>query len=171
MDDEIRAGMLTESGLVLSVLPSLDSFPEIKFAVFDDIRFYDPNHYRKFFPFIPQGFDIVGPPQKNQNCFAYALGKDYAFDRWAFLQLLNEESYKPIFGELSMGDIVAYYNLDPDINGYGHAAQYVGNGRVRSRWGISRNGFGSPIIEHPIDEVSPLYQGELGVMWTKFRKA
>ena len=68
-EPRIRAGIRTSHGMRLTRLPSLDSDPKVKFAVFDDPRFFHPKDCDSFTPFLPEGFTLVGPPETGQNCW------------------------------------------------------------------------------------------------------
>jgi len=164
-------GMKTTGGLRLSILPKLSSPPEIKFAVFSDSRFWDPEQYEKFSRFLPEEFSLLGPPKEGQNCFGFVLDLERNLDRWEFCRILHHQGYEQFLDkQLKTGDIIAYYGADPDITGYTHAAKYVGDGRVISRCGF-REGFGGPVIEHPIKEIIPAYYcEEIGVCWNTYRK-
>ena len=67
-EPEIRDGMVIPWGMKLTVMPSLESEPEVKFAAFDDPRITDPEHYDKFSRYLPRELSILGPPKKGQNC-------------------------------------------------------------------------------------------------------
>ena len=95
-------------------------------------------------------------------------------DRWEFTRHLDDRDFESYLGDdLQEDDIVAYYKTDPDIGGFNHAAIYIGDGRVRGRWGYNeKTGFGGPVIESPIEEVLPgvHYDSRLGVTWLAFRR-
>lgn len=167
----IKKGMRTEHGLRLQNCPSLSDDPKVKFAAWDDSRFWMPEHYKKFENFIPKEFQIIGPPVEGQNCFGYALGFNQTLDRREFTELLGGHDW--VGGsveDLAEGDVVAYFKYDPDIDGFNHAGIYVGNGRIRDRSGQFA-GFGGPLIEHPIAEIlPPYYDPQIGIQFSGFRK-
>ena len=78
-EPEIRNGMVTPWGMKLSVIPSLSSDPQVKFAAFDDPRICDPEHYDEFARFLPEEFVLLGPPKRGQNCFGYCFKLIRAF--------------------------------------------------------------------------------------------
>ncbi len=161
--------MKTNSGFILTESPSLESPDEIKYAVFDDARFWTPKDYMKFEPFLPEGVSIVGPPKKGQNCFGFSLNDSY-FNRWGFRKILDI-GYDRIRDEetIRRGDVVAYCGLDPDMSGFLHSGVYQGDGMVRGRWGIDdKTRYGSPVIEHPLREILPTYYCDINGPWPFF---
>jgi len=146
-------GSWTTRGLVLREKPSLDLPPEVKFAAFSDDRFFTQKHYKKFEAFLPKEFSIVGPPEE-QDCFGFCLDVSHVVGREKFQEVmyrLGTEADQ----NLTLGDTILYYH-DVGISILNHAGKYIGEGMVSSRWGV-----GSPVIQHPIDEVLPHYLPEI----------
>jgi hypothetical protein len=152
-----KPGDLTLEGLTLKEKPSLSEEDNTKFAVFSDQRLYQNHLFEKLLPFFPEGFDVIEGPN-GQNCFMYCLNiptQKRTFGRREFDAELEKRGY--VYRDFSMndllvGDIIVYSVptfLDPIRK---HAGIYVGNGRVRSRWGQN-----SPLVEHPLKEVVPNY--------------
>ena len=148
-----KPGDLTSKGLLLSQKPSLLEGDAIKFSVFTDSRFYISHLFEKLIPFLPDGIEVVGNPN-GQNCFMYCLDMSpirRKFGRKAFDVELEHQGYQySNFSKdnLQIGDIIVYSTqgfIDPIGQ---HAGIYVGNGRVRSRWGKN-----SPLLEHQLEEV------------------
>jgi len=161
----IGEGEKTLMGLRLRIRPSLKQPLEVKYAVFSDSRFFMPEFYEQFEPFLPEGFDLIDKPM-NQNAFEFCLGfSGRNTDSRGFLAELALRGYENRVGAeffprtgfqvdaegLQPEDILGYYQGAPEL-GHTHAGIYMGEGRVRSRWGRM-----SPILEHPILEVLPLY--------------
>lgn len=152
-----REGDKTTEGMVLHERPSLTDPPEIKFAVFSDVRFYMRKHYRKLLSFLPEEFEVLAEPS-GQNCFMYALGIEKSreeFGRKLFDAELARRNYvcTNYMDTQPMKDDIIVYSIANIIDSQRtHAAKFMGSGRVRSRWGK-----GSPLIEHPLEEVVPTY--------------
>lgn len=142
----------------LSRSPSIGSPEEIAYAVFSDTRFRMCHLYEKFSEFLPKEFTIIDGPNA-QNCFMYSMGIDpkttKKFGRNAFDAELVKRKYECIPFQNTLpekGDIIVY-----SINGMidtvrQHAAIYMGDGRVRSRWG-----YHFPVVEHPLKAVLSTY--------------
>jgi hypothetical protein len=148
-----KPGDAVRGGQVLSFTPSLASSAEVKFAIFNHPGINIPRLYQKLIPFLPEGFLVAGEPN-GQNCYMYCL--DIANGAAAqFNQELENRGYQ-CQGYSSevvrVGDIIVYSVSGPFDSYRRHAGVYVGNGRVRSRWG-----YNSPVIEHPLEEVLPTY--------------
>lgn len=152
-----REGGNTTGGMRLSLRPGRDAADNIQYAAFSDIRFYHRHLYRKLIPFLPEDFEVVGEPT-GQNCFMHCLDihpPQKEFGRRAFDAQMEARGFTCLpykEHEPRKGDIIAYA-----IDGYidsirQHVGLYVGEGRVRSRWG-----YGSPLIEHPLERVVPTY--------------
>jgi hypothetical protein len=152
-----KPGDLVRGGQVLSFTPPLASSAEVKFAVFNHPGINIPRLYHKFIPFLPEGFSIVGEPN-GQNCYMYCLGiisGRAQFDRRQFDHELENRGYQHqrySSETVQIGDIIVYSVSGPLDSYRRHAAIYVGNGKVRSRWGHN-----SPVLEHPLEEVLPTY--------------
>ncbi len=153
-----KAGDRTTRGLTLSERPSLSGEDEmVKFAAFSDARIRMRQHCRKLIPFLPEGFEWIDDPN-GQNCFMYSLGvppRGEKFGRREFDAELERRLYLPLEyhdQEVREGDIVVYSVQGIIDRTREHAAVYMGDGRVRSRWGID-----GPLIEHPLKEVISIY--------------
>ncbi len=121
--------------------------------------------------FLPEGRIVLEEAKERGNCFSYALALEEMIERWDFLDSLHEKGYEYIGGnnikELVEGDIIAYYKIDPDINGFSHASVYVGNGRAVGVFGMN-----GELIEHPVETIPDNYfHKELGVLWNAYRKS
>ncbi|MFW6285620.1 MAG: hypothetical protein ACOC16_00445 [Nanoarchaeota archaeon] len=152
-----NSGHPTLEGSFLSYRPSLTQNEAIKFAVFTEPRFYMSHLYKKLIPFVPEEFEVIDKPN-GQNCFMYSLGilkPNIRFGREKFyfnLKSRNYQSFNYSKDIVEKGDIIVYSTpgyIDSVIQ---HAGVYVGNGRVRARWGNN-----SPLIEHPLKEVISHY--------------
>lgn len=157
------AGMRTTGGLNLALTPSINSKPEIKFAVFSDARFYDAEHYFKFAPFLPLEIRIIGPPA-DQNCFGFCMNVSGFPSRQEFSKWFENQGYLQHFEKPATEDIVLYHHIDPEF-GVKHSAVYSKDGRVQSRWGMK-----SPLIEHPVEQVPPDYMHTQFGFFAYFRK-
>lgn len=114
---------------------------------------------------LPSGCLEVGSAEKDQNCFSFVLGLERAIDREEFEKVLNERGHSPVKNKIS-GDVIAYYKIDPDREGFNHAAKYLGEQRALSRMGMNGS-----LIEHPMDVLPESYfHSELGVNYLVFRK-
>ncbi|MBW3020912.1 hypothetical protein KY334_06455 [Candidatus Woesearchaeota archaeon] len=152
-----KPGDLTLEGIALCEKPSLLEEELTKFAVFTDSRFYMKHLFEKLIPFLPQEFEVIEEPN-GQNCFMYCLNipkQKKEFGRRNFNLKLEERGYEYFDfskGSIEVGDIIVYSVPGIIDSIRRHAGVYVGNGRVRSRWGIN-----SPLIEHPLKEVISNY--------------
>jgi hypothetical protein len=153
-----KPGDITIEGRQLTNTPSLSDDEKVKFAAFTDPRFYLPHLYRKLIPFLPERFEVIDGPNR-QNCYMYCLNIDpkrtKRFERREFDMELEKRGYN--YYEFSrknlrVGDIIVYSVFNHIDSIRTHAGIYIGNGRVRSRWG-----YNSPLIEHPLEEVIPPY--------------
>ncbi len=134
--------------------PPLGYADESSYAVFTDTRFRMRHLFHKFAEFLPAEFTIIDPPN-GQNCFMHALNIDpkttRKFGRDLFDEELTKRGYQCIDYEDTQpqaGDIIVY-SVEGIIDSIReHAALYVGDGRVRSRWG-----YHSPLVEHPLKAV------------------
>ncbi len=169
-----QAGDITPQGQVLRSRPSDLASDSQKFAAFSDPRLYHNRTYESMAQFLPQSFEIVAPPA-DQNAFAYVLGEQTVGKIASSILLRALEDFSYPFESFSQailkpGDIVTYA-LDNQLAGsmVRHAAVYVGDERVRSRWGHY-----SPVIEHPLTQVLPTYWNKnfesLGVYAAKTHK-
>jgi len=174
----IKEGDGTSMGLVLTKNPSLLSDPKIKFAVFDHPALFDTERYAELVAFLPKEFSFIEPPKDGQNCFGYALDLEDYIDKWEFDGMLYELNYIQCDKDsLENGVVVAYCGADPEFTGFKHAGIYIGDERVRSRWGRlevkgSEQIIGGPVVEHPLEEVLPgrHYIKELGICPFFFKK-
>ncbi len=152
-----KEGDTTIEGLRLTHRPSLAEPDEVKFAAMSDVRFYCRHLYAKLMPFLPEEFTVVAPPN-GQNCFMHALDIDPSqapFGRREFDRELQCRGYRcmPFAGNQPQKQDIIVYSVEGVIDSIReHAAVYVGNGRVQSRWGSN-----SPLLEHPYHQVVPTY--------------
>ncbi len=110
--------------------------------------------------------------EQNEELFEKTRKNEYSpflFGRIEFKRELEKRGYgkiKFLEDRLNLGDVIIYkipkrdglhsfskedFEIEPNTI-WQHAGVYVGNGRVRSRWRIN-----SPLIEHPLKEVTPNY--------------
>ena len=152
-----QEGDRTVEGMTLTKAPSLTAEDHVRFAVFSDVRFYKEHLYHKLLPFLPKEFTVLDGPS-GQNCFMHCLDippQKAPFGRREFDAELTNRSYawqRYADGEAKEGDIIVYSVASIIDSVREHAALYVGDGRVQSRWGHN-----SPLVEHPLKEVLPTY--------------
>ena len=141
----------------LTLKPSLELPEELKFAAINDPRFRLRHLYKKLEPFLPDEFDLIAPPNRD-DCSRFVFGR--VFNKkycWGVhLNHLLNSGYELISFDnqlAEIGDVVVYTGTDVYTGPvWIHVARYVGNSRVRSRWG-----FYSPVIESPIDQIYSSY--------------
>ena len=158
------------SGSDLLINPPLNASPEVKFAPFlrdNYSSIINPKKYLKFQRFLPDSIKLVGPPVKGANCFSYVLGLDNSVTSHEFHDIAIARGLEWKTGEIENGDIIVYLGHDNGVcPEFLHAGVYLGDDRVRSRWGI-----GGPVVEHPIGELLPPFYREIyGSYWGTFRK-
>jgi len=95
---------------------------------------------------LPSGIRVIQDASGDDvDCLGYLIGREASSaDISIFLESLSEGREVTV---PQRGDIVVYYDYE---GGVVHVGMYIGNGMVRSKWGV-----GGPVVEHDIHFVPP----------------